>query len=534
MVQTPDGSFSFFAYNRTGLAGSVRAIVKGNENRTVSISSIEYNTKGQRSKVLYGNGAQTTWEYDPKTFRLKRMRTTRSTTTFPDESLLQDLAYTYDPAGNVTFVKDSAQQRIFFRNQQVEPSNEYTYFAEYRLIEAVGREQLGQAGKPPVPGASPLPTVEHPNQSSVMGTYLEQYVWDAVGNMLSMKHGSSDAKTPGWTRNYTYGDGNRLVSSEVSGAVERYTYDVHGNTLSMPSLHVMQWNYQDQLRSTARQASSNDRTPETAYYTYDSGGARVRKVTERQTDEANPGPRILKERIYVGGCELYRTYSGDGQTKTLERETLHVALGADTIAVVETRTVGDEDGNPSRLTRYQLANYLNPVLVELDDQAQVSPPELNTDCCQMDVDSIQIITYEEYAPFGTPTYRAARSQTETPKRYGFTNKERDEESGFSYHGARYYMAWLARWTSCNPVKTNAPRSSYAYGRGNPISYVDPTGTEDSHAHGKKHSGGPRKGRPRRSPNTRRRLIKQRPNPHPQLPLPQRRHQPHPQPQPPHP
>ncbi|KAG7284482.1 hypothetical protein NEMBOFW57_010857 [Staphylotrichum longicolle] len=502
-VRTPDASVTSFTYNRTGLAKSLRAVAKGDENRTVSVQSVEYNAKGQRTLVSYGNGVQTTWEYDPLTFRLRRMRTTRSKTAFPDDCPspaisgwpgcgLQDLEYTYDPAGNVTFVKDSAQQRIFFRNQRVDPSNEYTYSAEYRLIEAVGREQLGQAGKAPVPGAAPLPTVEHPNQTTAMGTYLEQYVWDSVGNILVMKHDSGDARTPGWTRKYTYGDGNRLTSSEVSGAIEKYTYDAHGNITSMPSLPVMQWNYQDQLRSSARQAPSNGRTPETTYYTYDSSGSRVRKVTERQTDEANPGPRILKARIYVGGCEIYRTYSGDGQSKTLERGTLHVVMGSDTVALVETRTEGDEDGNPANFTRYQLANYLNSVLVELDDQAR-------------------IITHEEYAPFGTPTYRAARSQTETPKRYGYTNKERDEESGLAYHGARYYMAWLARWTSCDPVKANAPRSLYAYGRGNPISYSDPTGTEDSHAHGKKHKGsGKKKPSPKHKSNPKPHPLQRRP------------------------
>ncbi|KAF2006663.1 hypothetical protein P154DRAFT_600725 [Amniculicola lignicola CBS 123094] len=30
-------------------------------------------------------------------------------------------------------------------------------------------------------------------------------------------------------------------------------------------------------------------------------------------------------------------------------------------------------------------------------------------------------------------------------------KERDEESGLSYHGARYYASWLCRWTSPNPA-----------------------------------------------------------------------------------
>ena len=38
----------------------------------------------------------------------------------------------------------------------------------------------------------------------------------------------------------------------------------------------------------------------------------------------------------------------------------------------------------------------------------------------------------------------------SPKRYRYTGKERDEESGLHYHGARYYAPWLGRWTSCDP------------------------------------------------------------------------------------
>ena len=59
--------------------------------------------------------------------------------------MLQDLSYTYDPAGNITHVGDDAQQTIFFRNRRVEPSNDYLYDATYRLIEATGREHLGPA-----------------------------------------------------------------------------------------------------------------------------------------------------------------------------------------------------------------------------------------------------------------------------------------------------------------------------------------------------------------------------------------------------
>ena len=35
---------------------------------------------------------------------------------------VQNLRYTYDPVGNVTTIRDDAQQRIFFGNRQVIPS----------------------------------------------------------------------------------------------------------------------------------------------------------------------------------------------------------------------------------------------------------------------------------------------------------------------------------------------------------------------------------------------------------------------------
>ena len=35
---------------------------------------------------------------------------------------VQDLRYTYDPAGNVTDIVDNAQQKLYFNNVRVEPS----------------------------------------------------------------------------------------------------------------------------------------------------------------------------------------------------------------------------------------------------------------------------------------------------------------------------------------------------------------------------------------------------------------------------
>ena len=170
----------------------------------------------------------------------------------------------------------------------------------------------------------------------------------------------------------------------------------------------------------------NDGTPETTYYVYDAAGQRVRKVTERQN-----GAR-KNERIYLGGFEIYREYDGNGTSVTLERETLHVMDDKQRIALVETRTQGD-DGSPAQLIRYQFGNHLGSASLELDDAGQ-------------------IISYEEYYPYGSTSYQAGRSAAEVSlKRYRYTGKERDEETGFSYHGARYYAPWLGRWVSCDPV-----------------------------------------------------------------------------------
>ena len=75
-----------------------------------------------------------------------------------------------------------------------------------------------------------------------------------------------------------------------------------------------------------------------------------------------------------------------------------------------------------------------------------------------------------------PLMRLRARQTETPKRYRYTGKERDEETGFTYHGARYYAAWFGRWTSCDPAGMRDATNLYLYPP-NPVRFIDPGGTE---------------------------------------------------------
>ena len=494
----PDGSTTRAAYDEAGDLCALHARVRGEEIWTPFIRDIRYNARAQKTHVYHGNGAFTSFKYDPSTFMVAEAATRRPSEAFPaaaaDDppqsatdwpgSYLQRLHYTYDAAKNVVSITDTSQQTIFFRNKRVDPTAEYTYDALYRLIQATGREHVGTTFKPGRAGGW-APT-EHPSDGAALSRYVESYTYDSVGNLQAMKH-QGDREQQAWTRKYTYEEpsllepeqhycSNRLSRTTVGQMDETYAYDEHGNMKAMPGLPSMRWDYGDRLQATTRQrqrqadaASGDDQaaggggTPETTWYVYDSSGTRVRKVTERQSLAGEAPPTRLKERLYVGAIEVFRRFDSQGEETTLERETLAVrALGGETVALVETTVKATtkkkkKKGIPARLVRYQACNHLQSVSLELDEQAR-------------------IVTYEEYSPYGATTYSAAWSAVEVPrKRYGYTGKERDSENGLYYYGGRYYCVVIARWTSCDPSGLVDGPDVYVYVRCNPVNRVDPDG-----------------------------------------------------------
>ena len=58
--------------------------------------------------------------------------------------------------------------------------------------------------------------------------------------------------------------------------------------------------------------------------------------------------------------------------------------------------------------------------------------------------------------------------------YLFNGKERDEETGLSYYGARYYNSRVSNWLSVDSLAEKYSGRS-AYCTNNPVKYVDPTG-----------------------------------------------------------
>jgi len=136
---------------------------------------------------------------------------------------VQNLLYTYDPVGNITHIRDDAQQTLYFCNKRVDPSGDYTYDATYRLIEATGREHLGQIGAAPSPSShNDSPRVGVPfaaSDGNAMARYLERYMYDTVGNFQKVIHRGSDGAASGWTRNYVYDEPSQLEPSRKATAL---------------------------------------------------------------------------------------------------------------------------------------------------------------------------------------------------------------------------------------------------------------------------------------------------------------------------
>jgi len=88
-----------------------------------------------------------------------------------------------------------------------------------------------------------------------------------------------------------------------------------------------------------------------------------------------------------------------------------------------------------------------------------------------------LLERHDYLPFGEEWNPQPSGQ---PRK--FTGKERDQETGWDYFGARYYESSLARFTSIDPVITFDENrvdpqrwNRYSYVRNNPLRYVDPDG-----------------------------------------------------------
>ncbi len=319
---------------------------------------------------------------------------------------------------------------LFFNNAVALPEQSYTYDALYRLVIATGREKIGPATFGVLDNYNDSPWmagITWKADDNGCQNYTENYNYDEVGNIMTLQH-SGAASGSSYTRIYNYDSAsNKLLSTTVGTTTYSNAYDRRGNIVQMPHLSSITFNAANEMSSCNLGGGGN------VYYQY-SGGQRGRKTVINGS--------LTTQRIYIGNHEIYRSYTGS--TLNVERRTVHVADDTGRIAMYEYVSGGGDSYAPV-LSRYIYSNHLSTATLELDNNAS-------------------IISYEEYHPYGTTAFQEMNAAINaTAKRYRYVGKERDEESGFYYMGARYYAPWLGRWCACDPINSEI----YNYNKGNP-------------------------------------------------------------------
>jgi RHS repeat-associated protein len=433
-------------YSRVG--GLERVLLDG----ASFVERIGYDAKGQRSFIAYGNGLMTRYGHDPQSFRLCRLRSEHYTLAadgqfVPSGPPLQDFAYQYDLVGNLVAIFDRTPGCGVLNNAEAASTADqelaqllasgdafnrrFDYDAAYRLVRATGRER-------DMPQAS-VPWEDQPRGTdlTLARAYSERYAYDGGGNLLQLaRRSGADA----FTRHFVVDPASNRLRQLTSGAQDiAYAHDANGNLLSEGTSRHFDWGCGDQLKAFRTQTPGAEPSVH-AQYLYDAGGQRVKKLVRKQGGQ-------VEVTHYLDGLFEHHRWSGTGGTG--ENNILHVM----------------DDGQRIALVRVGTAHHLGPA-VQYNLGDHLGSSHVVADAAGA------LINREEYTPYGETSFgNFAR------KRYRFNGKERDEESGLAYHGARYYAPGLGRWMSCDPAGAGSGLNMYAYALNNPVCMVDPDGRD---------------------------------------------------------
>ena len=221
---------------------------------------------------------------------------------------------------------------------------------------------------------------------------------------------------------------------------QTHFFDDNGNLIRENNARHFEWDYADRMRVFRTQTGNAEPTVH-AHYLYDASGQRVKKLVRKQGGQ-------VEVTVYIDGVFEYQRIVQGGVTR--ENNTMHVMDNQSRIALVRVGNPFPDDTTPA--VKYHLGDHLGSSSVVVDEVGNW-------------------VNREEYTPYGETSFGSF-----SRKRYRFTGKERDEESGLNCHGARCYAPWLIRWTNCDPAGPVDGPNLYAYTK-NPLSFTDPQGTE---------------------------------------------------------
>ncbi|MFB7513266.1 SpvB/TcaC N-terminal domain-containing protein [Streptomyces sp. NPDC056144] len=433
----PDGELLSYTYDS---GGRIAAAVGTKKNYDYTyLRSLTYDKFGDRDTLQLGNGTRTTFTYGAEDRRMASL-----TSTLPTGSVFQNLAYTYDANGNLATQKNNTELPQEAPKLGGPTEHTYTYDNLNRLTAAKGSFQF---------------------TANKTDRYTYSTSYDTIGNITEKDQdhrivvGDVHEQIQHPTT-YQHAYGYASTRPHAPSAIGRSTlsYDANGNLIdsvtAVPGKPRRQQIWDEENRLACVHDTSRNETqpqdpsactrpgkPPTVRFLYDDQGTRLVKDGAQVTFYPNQyytarAPAEFKH-VFAGGVRIATKTSKPGEAYEKDQFFFHGDhLGSSNFG-------SDADG--------RLAEHL------------------------------------DYFPSGEPWVDEHPGNKDP---YGFTGKELDQETGYTYHGARYYDARGGMWQSTDPalgkyfdsgpnegVHKPSNLQLYGYAYQNPLRYTDADGRE---------------------------------------------------------
>jgi RHS repeat-associated protein len=442
--------------------------------RTEYLTHIGYDEFEQRTRIVYGNGVETRFDFEPQTRRLaaldtqhfvpKRGDRRQGEASGGDWVAFQALRYAYDDVGNITALDNLAP----FAGHHPEDARvgtttqTFDYDPLYQLIRARGSYRDSSSAEQRYElelDYDPIGNIEHKRQLSER--WKNEAAPTEPGRALVRDYILDDQS---YAYHYLY-EGyqphapSAIVEHDPVEEIERGSrpppnernskqfleYDESGNQLYRErqfDFREMDWSSDNQIRSVTQDAETVSKS------LYD--GSNTRRVHLQRTSNGQ------EQTTYLGPYVTVR----DGESVTI-----HCFAGD--LRIASKRDRGD-NGDVSPL-------WFHPD--HLGSTQYVSDQEQ------------RLVTHAEYFPSGELWIDERSAEQRDAPVFLFNGKELEESTGLLAYGARHYDGRQGQWLSPDPILGEyfggEPNGGvygpgnlgvYTYTLNNSLKYVDPTGT----------------------------------------------------------